>query len=319
MIGDPLPIAGKKMAFNPQSAIRNPQWKRWNDYGIGLLEQSQYGQAAAAFRQASALSPNDPNLLVNTAIAEMRTERFGPEREQWSKAGALLDAAMKIDPSNWRTRYFRALVLRGDGKLQEAASELQQIANRYPRDREVQRALGQTLYSLGNAADARLAFESVTAIDPTDFGAWSFLSSIYLALGRKPAAGRAQSLYLDWRDDPLAYNIEAVALPATGQWTIVIDPNDSLHTQLCGGLVRVFAATARLYDVPPDITGTIAASGQAVPLSVTTPGQNALLTFGGLTGQRICLAGTQDVSTSIATDVKLYSPGTYPSGTPLIT
>jgi hypothetical protein len=116
---------------------------------------------------------------------------------------------------------------------------------------------------------------------------------------------------------PFAF-IEAVTLPATGQYAIVIDPNDALQTSLCGGFLRVFAATARLHDVPPDITGTIAASGQAVPLSVTTPGQNAVLTFGGLAGQRICLAGSQDVSTSIATDVKLYSPGTYPGGTPLI-
>jgi Flp pilus assembly protein TadD len=193
-------------------------WKRWNDYGIGLLEQSQYGPAASAFRRAVELSPADPNLLASAALAEMRTERFGPEREQWRKAAALLDAAMTLDPRNWRTRYFRALVLRGDGKLQEAASELQQIAMQYPRDREVQRALGQTLYSLGQAADARLAFEAVTAIDPTDFGAWSFLSSVYTALGRTPDADRAESLYLQWRDDPLAYDVALKFFAAHPQW-----------------------------------------------------------------------------------------------------
>ncbi|MGH9843645.1 MAG: tetratricopeptide repeat protein [Blastocatellia bacterium] len=212
---------------NPQSPSPNPQSRRWNDYGIGLLEQARYGPASAAFRRARELSPNDPNLLASAAIAEMRTERFGPEREQWRKAEAMLDAAMKLDPLNWRTRYFRALVLRGDGKLREAADELAAIAARYPRDREVQRALGQTLYSLGNAADARTAFEAVTAIDPTDWGAWSFLSSVYTALGRKPEAGRAQSLYLQWRDDPLAYDVALRFFAAHPQWA---DERIGAHT-----------------------------------------------------------------------------------------
>jgi tetratricopeptide (TPR) repeat protein len=113
-----LTIGQQKSAIRiqngPQSSINAPQWKRWNDYGIGLLEQAQYASAAEAFRRASALNPADPNLLVNIAIAEMRTERFGPEREQWRRAGVLLDSALKIDPMNWRTRYFRSLVLRGD-------------------------------------------------------------------------------------------------------------------------------------------------------------------------------------------------------------
>jgi hypothetical protein len=44
-----------------------------------------------------------------------------------------------------------------------------------------------------------------------------------------------------------------------------------------------------------------------------------VLTFNGLNGQRICLVGSQDVSTLIATDVKLYAPGAYPNGAPLLT
>ncbi len=202
--------AGEHPVMNKPSSSRAPQWKRWNDYGIGLLEQAQYGPSAEAFRRASLLNPNDPNLLVNVAIAEMRTERFGPEREQWRRAAALLEAALKLDPLNWRTRYFRALVLRGDGKLAEAAEELGQIVARYPRDREAQRSLGQTLLTLGHVAEARRAFESVVAIDPTD----------------------------------------------------------SLYPQLCGGgQLQSFGATARLYDVPGDITGTIAASGLPTPVS----------------------------------------------------
>jgi tetratricopeptide (TPR) repeat protein len=212
--------AGEHPAMNKalKSELSNPPSRRWNDYGIGLLEQAQYGPSAEAFRRASLLNPNDPNLLVNIAIAEMRTERFGPEREQWRKAATLLDAALKLDPLNWRTRYFRALALRGDGQLPEAAEELGQIVARYPRDREAQRSLGQTLLTLGRVAEARRAFESVIAIDPTDSGAWQFLTSIYTSEKRQADAERAQSLYLQWRDDPRAYDIALRFFAAHPQW-----------------------------------------------------------------------------------------------------
>lgn len=196
----------------------SPQWKRWNDYGIGLLEQAQHAQAAEAFRKASALNPADSNLLVNQAIAEMRTEKFSHDREQWRKADGLLDAALLLDPINLRGRFFKSLALRGDGKLADATDELSRIAKQYPRDREVIRSLGQSLYALGRIAEAREKFESLIALDPTDSGAWQFLSSIYASGGRKADAERAQSLYLRWRDDPQAYDIALKFFAAHPQW-----------------------------------------------------------------------------------------------------
>ncbi len=198
-----------------------PLWKRWNDYGIGLLEQAQHSQAAKAFHQAATISPADsnlPNLLVNQAIAEMRTEKFSQVREQWHRAESLLDSALLLDPANWRTRFFKSLVLRGNGKLADAANELSQIARQYPRDREVIRNLGQTFYTIGRVTEAREAFERLLAIDPTDSGSWQFLSSIYASEGRKADAERAQSLYLRWRDDPRAYDIALRFFAAHPQW-----------------------------------------------------------------------------------------------------
>jgi Flp pilus assembly protein TadD len=202
----------------PNSELRTPDSKRWNDYGIALWEQAQYGEAAAAFRRASELSPRDANLLVNAAIAELRTERFGPEREQLRKAASLLDAALGIDPAHRRARFFRAVVLRGEGRAAAAADELTELAREYPRDREVQRQLGQTLYALGALAGARQAFEAVTAIDPTDAGAYQFLAPIYAGAGHGAEAERARSLYLGWRDDPGADGVAARFFAAHPQW-----------------------------------------------------------------------------------------------------
>src|ERR1051326_397052 len=194
------------------------QARRWNDYGIALLEQAQYGPAAEAFRHAGELNPTDPNPLVSAAIAEMKTERFGLERNQLGKAAELLDTALELDPNNARTRYVHALLLRSQGKSLQAAAELAKLAQEYPRDREVARQLGQTLYALGRITEARNAFEAIVAVDPTDFGAYQFLSPIYQSEGQTEKADYARSLFLQWRDDPTASTIAARFFAAHPQW-----------------------------------------------------------------------------------------------------
>ncbi len=205
--------------INSSNAVNSEhQARRWNDYGIALLEQAQYGPAAEAFRRASELNPSDLNPLVSAAVAEMRTERFGLDRTQLAKAAELLEAALKLDPGNARARYFHALVLRSQKRPVEAAAELAKLAQQYPRDREVARQLGQTLYALGRIAEARLAFESIVAVDPTDFGAYQFLSPIYQNLGETDKANYARFYFLQWRDDPMASTIASRFFAAHPQW-----------------------------------------------------------------------------------------------------
>jgi len=198
---------------------REMQARRWNDYGIALLEQAQYGPAADAFRRASALNPADLNPLVSAAVAEMKTERFGLDRNQLSKAAELLDTALKRDPTNPRARYVHALLLRSQGKPSQAVDELAKLALEYPRDREVARQLGQTLYSLGRIAEAKRAFEAIVQVDPTDFGAYQFLSPIYQSEGNDDKATHARNLFLQWRDDPTASSIAVRFFATHPQWT----------------------------------------------------------------------------------------------------
>lgn len=71
--------------------------------------------------------------------------------------------------------------------------------------------------------------------------------------------------------------IDTQVLPTTGTYTVLVDP-DSNGT---GSL------TLTVYDVPPDFTGTISIGGSAVTATMSTPGQNAKLTFTGTAGQRV--------------------------------
>ncbi len=201
-----------------QTITAQAQARRWNDYGIGLLEQAQYGPAFEAFLRASKLDPTNPDLLINAGIAQLRTERYGLEREQLSKASSLLDAALKLAPTLARARYYKALILRGHGRMRDAADILATLANEYPRDREVQRQFGQTLYSLGRISEARTAFEALLSVDPNDHGAYQFLSPIYSSLGREREAESAHALYLLWRDDPIADVVAERFFNAHPEW-----------------------------------------------------------------------------------------------------
>lgn len=194
------------------------QARRWNDYGIGLMEQAQYGPASEAFRKAHEIEPKNPDYLISAAVAELRTERYGPERNQLQKAAQLIEAALKLNPMLPRAHFYHALILRGQGQHQAAADRLIPLAHEFPRDRNVQRELGATLYVLGRMDQATLAFEAVIGIDPTDFAAYQYLASLYAVAGRSTEATRAGALFQQWRDDPLAANIGARFFTLNPQW-----------------------------------------------------------------------------------------------------
>lgn len=81
--------------------------------------------------------------------------------------------------------------------------------------------------------------------------------------------------------------IDTQVLPASGTYTVTFHP----------GYGSTGSGTLKLYDVPPDVSGTITAGGAAVPVTTTVPGQNANLTFSGTVGQRVSL-GISGVSLS---------------------
>jgi hypothetical protein len=73
--------------------------------------------------------------------------------------------------------------------------------------------------------------------------------------------------------------IDRKQLPVNGTYTILIDPQGA----------RIGSATLTLYDVPPDVTGSITPGGAPLTLTTTVPGQNARATFTGSTGQRVAV------------------------------
>jgi hypothetical protein len=65
------------------------------------------------------------------------------------------------------------------------------------------------------------------------------------------------------------------------------------------------AVTLKLYDVA-DVSGTVSVGGPAVAVTITTPGQNASLTFAGTSGQQVTVHVTNNAIGSM--EVKLLKP-----------
>ncbi|HEX6291760.1 MAG TPA: RHS repeat-associated core domain-containing protein [Herpetosiphonaceae bacterium] len=89
--------------------------------------------------------------------------------------------------------------------------------------------------------------------------------------------------------------IDTTTLPATGTYTITINPRGT----------ETLTTAIKLYDVPADVTGTITAGGPAASVTTTSVGQNAKLTFEGTQGQRIALLVT---SATKAYDLLITKP-----------
>ncbi|MFI7702450.1 VWD domain-containing protein [Nonomuraea sp. NPDC049480] len=79
---------------------------------------------------------------------------------------------------------------------------------------------------------------------------------------------------------PAACAFDTTTLPATGTYTLLVDPTD-LHTG---------PITASVIE--GDVTGTLTAGGGPVKLTTTGPGQRAYWTFAGTAGQRVAFALT---------------------------
>ena len=175
----------------------NPEWMRWNNYGIGLLDAQQYQASVDAFAHVAALRPDYADAFTNQAIVEISWERY-------DEAKGDLAQALKLLPGDPRALYYRALVERNAGQPDAAITDLQAVVAAYPRARDALRELGFSLYQKHDYAAARDAYEKLQAVDPDDLAAHYQLAILYRRTGDKDKASIESAKFADQKDDPTA-------------------------------------------------------------------------------------------------------------------
>jgi YD repeat-containing protein len=94
--------------------------------------------------------------------------------------------------------------------------------------------------------------------------------------------------------------IDAIAVPASGTYTIRIDPQGA----------AVGSATVQVLGVPVDLTGSITVGGAPLTISLGA-GQNAGITFAGVAGTRLSMAVTGSALPQTRLDVRAPDGSTF--------
>ena len=113
----------QKLLIKPEPSS-NPQlqqdWKRWNDYGIGLLRQKAYKQAEQAFAQVAELGRAEG--WVNLTRTYLQQGRL-------NEAQDALNQASKIDDFRytWQLAYFAGVIDLQNGFIQKAIDNFERV------------------------------------------------------------------------------------------------------------------------------------------------------------------------------------------------
>jgi Flp pilus assembly protein TadD len=185
---------------NPASAplaSDNPEWMRWNNVGIGYLDQLQYDDALNAFEQVVRLRPDYKDGFINLGITYI-------EWEKYAEARAPLEKALTLRPDDARALYYLALVERRQRHSDAEIADLQKVVAQYPQSRDARRELGISYYQQHKSEEAMEQFKALQAIDPDDLAAHYSLAILYRREGMKKQAAEEAAQYSMKRIDPSA-------------------------------------------------------------------------------------------------------------------
>jgi Flp pilus assembly protein TadD len=186
-------------------------WLRWNDYGIGLFLQGDLKGAARAWTRVAELAPDTPDGPLNRARAEIAEGRLADATDS-------LALAEKIRPGWGKTAFFRSIVARDEGRLDDAERDLEAVLAKFPLDRVAWNNLGGIFWLGGRFREAVEAYGKTLAIDPEDVNAHYNLMRVYRALGDRRRAAVHAAAYRKHKEDETGRAV-AAELRRTDPWT----------------------------------------------------------------------------------------------------
>jgi len=187
----------------PSLASDNADWMRWNNLGIGYLDQLQYSDSIQAFEQVTKLRPDYKDGFINVGLTYI-------EWEKYEDARGPLEKALALAPNDARALYYLALVERRQRHSEAEIADLEKVVAQYPESRDARRELGISYYQQHRADEAMAQFKALQAIDPDDLAAHYNLAILYRRKGMKHQAEVEAAQYTMKRIDPGAptYSLE---------------------------------------------------------------------------------------------------------------
>jgi hypothetical protein len=173
----------------------NADWMRWNNLGIGYLDQLQYSDSIHAFEQVTHLRPDYKDGYINVGLTYIEWEKYDEARQP-------LEKALALAPDDARALYYMALVERRARNSEAEVADLEKVVAQYPESRDGRRELGIAYYQQHRSEEAIAQFKALQAIDPDDLAAHYNLAILYRRKGMKKQAEQEAALYTMKRIDP---------------------------------------------------------------------------------------------------------------------
>jgi tetratricopeptide (TPR) repeat protein len=168
---------------------------RWNNLGIGYLDELQYDDAMRAFEHVTQLRPDYPDGFINVGLNFIEWEKYHEARDP-------LEKALALQPNNARALYYLAIVERRERHPETAIADLEAVIAQYPQARDPLRELGISYYQQHRVQDAVVTFQALQAVDPDDLAAHYNLAILYRRLGMKKEAAHESAQYAMKYIDP---------------------------------------------------------------------------------------------------------------------
>ncbi len=210
-------LIGQDNVAQPVDPKAMPDWRRWNNYGIALMDQRQFPQASDAFDEVIKAEVKDYKAFAFTNKALALMEMGG-----WQEAESLVNKALEVDVTNNRAIFQRGRINRVRSRLAKAEEDFKKVLETFPRDRITLQQLGEltkiksdSLPPKERTAQLQIArgyYEKVLEIDPEDLSAHYNLIVIYQKLGMRDEAKKVAIIFRDLKDDPGATSLASTFL-----------------------------------------------------------------------------------------------------------
>ncbi len=195
-----IPVSNGAPVWN--AVTKSGTRERWNDWGIGLLQQGDLKGAEFAFKKAAEAEPGYADAWLNAARALI-------QEGETDAAKPYIEKALQCDSSLGRIYYFRALIEKADGRYDDALASLKRVETQYPRDRVVLNQIARILF-LKRDYDGALDYcNRVCMIDTEDLQMHYTAMLCYRGKGQADKADRELKLFQRFKADEASQALTA--------------------------------------------------------------------------------------------------------------
>ena len=157
--------------LTPTAQVDEGHARAWLSLGH-ILENVKPDAAIAAYKQAAALEPANPEAHLSAGLLLEKENRFADAEQEYKQA-------LEIDSASADALAGLAIIYMRGNRLAEASEVLRKLVAVHPEDAAAHMQLGRVLAATGKDDDAIAALQTATKLAPGDLNVQRDLADLY--------------------------------------------------------------------------------------------------------------------------------------------